>query len=45
MFFDGSLLQEVLKQLRLKGEISEDEENTCLSRMEFAKERLEDITW
>ena len=36
MFFDGSLLQEVFKQLRLKGEISEDEENTCLSRMEFA---------
>lgn len=37
MFFDGSLLQEVFKQLRLKGEISEDEENTCLSRMEFAE--------
>lgn len=36
MFFDGSLLQEIFKQLRLKGEINEDDENHCLSRMEFA---------
>ncbi|MGL4524196.1 MAG: chromosomal replication initiator protein DnaA [Spirochaetia bacterium] len=34
MFFDSSMLQEVIKQLRIKGILSEDEENTCLSRMQ-----------
>lgn len=37
MFFDNSLLQEVFRRLRQKGEISEDEENICLTRMKFAE--------